>query len=236
MRDLSFSWRWLWRMSSSGLYTPRRMVSSGLLRRVALVRATRRNNPEDTILHSHRRENLKSYIIYTKFVPHRKYITSPLQNTVSRRWLWRMPSSGMWRCGALVRTDDSEECTAWTIRVQRMSGLGKTLAVTSILILSSLILSVLVMEMISSSETSVRIIATRRHIPEGGILHSHLRDNFKSYKSMTLFNVYFYYSICERKLKHLYNPEATKQTNKNSVHLVRKRTIPNERPPLVSVI
>jgi hypothetical protein len=29
------------------------MVSSG--------RATRRNNPEDTILHSHRRENLKSY-------------------------------------------------------------------------------------------------------------------------------------------------------------------------------
>jgi hypothetical protein len=27
-----------------------------------LTRATRRNNPEDTILHSHRRENPKSYI------------------------------------------------------------------------------------------------------------------------------------------------------------------------------
>jgi hypothetical protein len=26
-----------------------------------LTRATRRNNPEDTILHSHRRENLKSF-------------------------------------------------------------------------------------------------------------------------------------------------------------------------------
>jgi hypothetical protein len=26
-----------------------------------LTRATRRNNPEDTILHSHRRKNLKSY-------------------------------------------------------------------------------------------------------------------------------------------------------------------------------
>jgi hypothetical protein len=58
------------------------MVSSGLLRRVALVRtdvseepgesfirvtsvltrAIRRSNPEDTILHSHRRENLKFYI------------------------------------------------------------------------------------------------------------------------------------------------------------------------------
>jgi hypothetical protein len=29
-----------------------------------LTRATRRNNPEDIILHSHRRENLKSYTLY----------------------------------------------------------------------------------------------------------------------------------------------------------------------------
>jgi hypothetical protein len=29
-----------------------------------LTRATRRNNPEDTILHSHRRENLKSYSVF----------------------------------------------------------------------------------------------------------------------------------------------------------------------------
>jgi hypothetical protein len=50
-------------------YIVLRMVSSGLLRRVALVRTDvseeRRNNPEDTILHSHRRENLKSYIVLT---------------------------------------------------------------------------------------------------------------------------------------------------------------------------
>jgi hypothetical protein len=56
------------------------MVSSGMLHRVALVRtdgsvalsssetsvltrAPGRNIPEDTILHSHRRENLKSYIV-----------------------------------------------------------------------------------------------------------------------------------------------------------------------------
>jgi hypothetical protein len=38
------------------------MVSSGMLRRVVLTRATRRNIPEDTILHSHHRENLKSYM------------------------------------------------------------------------------------------------------------------------------------------------------------------------------
>jgi hypothetical protein len=31
-----------------------------------LTKATRRNNPEDTILHSHRRENLKSYSVKNK--------------------------------------------------------------------------------------------------------------------------------------------------------------------------
>jgi hypothetical protein len=30
-----------------------------------LTRATRRNTPEDAILHSHRRENLKSFIALT---------------------------------------------------------------------------------------------------------------------------------------------------------------------------
>jgi hypothetical protein len=34
----------------------------GSSKTLVLTRATRRNNPEDTILHSHRRENLKSYI------------------------------------------------------------------------------------------------------------------------------------------------------------------------------
>jgi hypothetical protein len=34
-----------------------------------LTRATRRNNPEDTILHSHRRENLKFYIFRKLKVP-----------------------------------------------------------------------------------------------------------------------------------------------------------------------
>jgi hypothetical protein len=54
-------------------HTFRRMPSSGTLRRAALVRtvasvltrATWRNSPEDGILHSNRRENLKSYIALT---------------------------------------------------------------------------------------------------------------------------------------------------------------------------
>jgi hypothetical protein len=33
-----------------------------------LTRATRRNNPEPTILHSHRRENLKSYDLFILLV------------------------------------------------------------------------------------------------------------------------------------------------------------------------
>jgi hypothetical protein len=50
----------------------------------------------------------------------------------STRWrrLWRIPSSGMLRRVALVRTYFSEECIASIIRVKRVSGLG-TLSVTN---------------------------------------------------------------------------------------------------------
>jgi hypothetical protein len=39
------------------------------------------------------------------------------------------------------------------------------------------------MEAIRSSETSVYTISTRPYIPEDGILHSHRRENPKSYKT-----------------------------------------------------
>jgi hypothetical protein len=42
-----------------------------------------------------------------------------------------MPSSGMLRRVALVRTDVSEECITSIIRVTRIGELGTTLAVTS---------------------------------------------------------------------------------------------------------
>jgi hypothetical protein len=44
-----------------------------------------------------------------------------------------MPSSGILRRVALVRTDDSDERNAFIIRVRRMSELG-TLSVTSTLV------------------------------------------------------------------------------------------------------
>jgi hypothetical protein len=42
-----------------------------------LIRATRRNIPEDTILHSHRRENLKSCIRFKKDFTYGSFIDEP---------------------------------------------------------------------------------------------------------------------------------------------------------------
>jgi hypothetical protein len=50
-----------------------------------LTRATRRNNPEDTILHSHSRENLKSYNVHLPQQEDDKY----LGLHIDRRLTWR---------------------------------------------------------------------------------------------------------------------------------------------------
>jgi hypothetical protein len=59
------------------------------------------------------------------------------------------------------------------------------LLVTANIVPSSPILVTLNMEEILSFETSILTIATRRNIPEDGILHSQRRENLKSY-SVTL--------------------------------------------------
>jgi hypothetical protein len=107
--------------------------------------------------------------------------------------------------GDLVRTDVSEELSASFIRVTGIGELGTTLSVTSKKYLvflcsvcrllvtasvpSSTILVTLVKEALSSSETSVLTRATRRNIPEDTILHSHCRENLKSYIALVGFNL-----------------------------------------------
>jgi hypothetical protein len=113
-------------------------------------------------------------------------------NISKEKRLPRMMSSGMLCRVALVRTDVSEELSASFIRVTIIGELGTTLAVflcrvcrllvTASIVPSSLILVTLMMEALRSSETWVLTRTTRNNITEDGILHSHRRENLKSYK------------------------------------------------------
>jgi hypothetical protein len=112
----------------------------------------------------------------------------------------------MLRRMALVITDISEELSASINRVTRIGELGTTLAVTSnttqaakklvllrsvrrLLVTASVvpgspILIALMKGALISFETSVLTRVTRRNIAEDAILHSHCREDLKSYTAL----------------------------------------------------
>jgi hypothetical protein len=108
-----------------------------------------------------------------------------------------MASSGTLHSVALVRTDVSEELIASIIRVARNGELrGRSVLrflVTANVVSSSPIVT-LMMEALSSSETSVITRATPRNIPEDAILHSQRSENLNFYILNEFFGKPVYFS------------------------------------------
>jgi hypothetical protein len=84
----------------------------------------------------------------------------------------------------------------------------------------------LMMEALSSSETSVLTRAARRNIPEEGILHSHCSENNKSYIALTGWTLYWRRNVSPVKYEMgFYIPEDNilhSQCSENLIVIINK--------------
>jgi hypothetical protein len=130
------------------------MVSSGMLRRVALVRTDVSEETSASFIRVTRISELETTLKNGVF-----WVVTPCGSCKNRRFggTWRHQVTKYWYFLVFLRS------------VRR-------LLVTTSVVSSSLILVTLMKKPQSSSETSVLTKATRRNNPEDTILHSHRRD------------------------------------------------------------